>query len=411
MPEMEMNPRLRVAPMPVEISGQRMLIFQDPERITEQTVLMPLEAAVIVQYFDGNHSLRQIQEELMRQAGELVDLKLIQDVVDQLDEHLLLESPRFQAHLRQLNQDWMAQKVRPAYHAGSAYPADPAELTKFLENCYASPDGPGALPGTRVADDLKGIVAPHLDLKESGPCVARAFKLLAERTAASLFVILGVGHMEADRMFVLCDKDFDTPLGPVPADRELIARITRRRQDRNPLYDYVHKQEHSVEFMAVFLKHALRDRKDLRIVPVLCSGFTPNLAAQVPPEQDPVFRDFIGALKAALAERGEPVCFIAGADLAHLGPRYGDRESYAPIRMSEEETTDRQMLEPLLTGHREGFFREIARIKDQRRICGTPAIYALMAASGAARGDLVKWSYWHDRDTNSVVTYAAMALY
>ena len=45
---METNPRLRVTPVPVEVQGWQMLMFQDPDRFTEEAVLMPVEAAAIM---------------------------------------------------------------------------------------------------------------------------------------------------------------------------------------------------------------------------------------------------------------------------------------------------------------------------------------------------------------------------
>jgi len=405
------NPRLRVAPIPVEVNGQQMLMFQDPERITEETVLMPLAAAVIVQFLDGNHSLRQIQEELMRASGQLIDSAVIENLVAELDQHLLLDSPRFHDHLMKLNEEWSRERVRPGYHAGRAYPEKPDELIEFLDGFYRDPGGPGALPGPAGAQDLKAIVAPHMEISDSGAVSAHAFKALAERTDASLFIVFGTGHMEGQRMFVPSDKDFATPLGTVPADRELIARISRLRRDRNPLFDYVHKQEHSIEFMVLFLKHALRDRPNLRIVPVLVAGFAPSVLAGTAPGQDPSFKEFIAALREALAERNEPTVMIAGADLAHLGPRYGDQERYAPIRMAEEEAADRKMLDPLLRADRDGFFQAIAAEKDRRRVCGLPPVYAMLAATDLSRGELLKWAYWHDRDSHSVVTFASLAFY
>jgi hypothetical protein len=406
-----MNPRLRVMPVAVEVQGRKMLLFQDPDRITDETVLMPLEAAAIVQFLDGGHSVRQIQEELTRAAGRIVDSQLIQDLVDQLDEHLLLESPRFHARVREMAEQWAALSARPPSHAGQAYPEDKDQLINFLDSCYTAPDGPGALPGPPRDQSLKGIIAPHMDLRESGPVAAHAFKALAEHSQARLFVIFGTGHDEPQRFFVPTDKDFETPLGAVRTDRELLARIMRRRADRNPLNDYVHKTEHSIEFMAVLLQHALRGRDDFRILPVLASGTAPSVIAKTPPGADPAFRDFMTALKQALGELDEPVCFIAGADLAHLGPRYGDRETWAPIRMGEEEDLDRSMLAPLAAADKEGFFQAIAAKGDQRRICGLPPIYALIEASGAHKGELLKWAYWHDRATHSVVTFASMAMY
>lgn len=409
--EMEIRPRLRVAPLVVEIEGRQMLLFQDEERITEETVVMPVEAAAVIQFFDGSKSVREIQEEFMRQSGQLLDSRIIEDVVAQLDEHLLLDSPRLHQHLRQLNEQWMENRVRPAALAGRGYPGEKKDLVEFLDSFYPAPEGPGLPGASSGADGLKGIVAPHMDIRDSGSVTAHAFKALAERTEAGLFVVFGTGHMEAQRMFVPTDKDFETPLGVARTDREMVERINRLRRDRNPLDDYIHKQEHSIEFMVLFLQHALSGKRDFRIVPVLTAGMTPSIISGMPPSEEPAFLDFMGALKQAISERGEPVCFIAGADLAHLGPRYGDRETYAPIRMGEEEESDRRMLGPLLSGDKEGFFDHVSREKDRRKICGLSPIYSLMEASSPKKGELLKWGYWHDSATHSVVTFASMAFY
>jgi len=412
MDPQEFNPRLRIAPVPIETGGKKMLLFQDPERITEQTVVIPLEAAAIIQFFDGARSIRQIQEELVRQTGEIIDSDLIRQIADELDKHLLLDSPRFHRHLRDLNEKWAALRVRPPGFAGDAYPADKEELARFLDAFYTSPQGPGEPPPPAPSsNDLKGIVAPHMSISDAGATAAHAFKRLAEATEAELFVIFGTGHMEGQRMFVMSDKDYHTPLGPADTDRELVHRVKRLMKDRNPLNDYPHKQEHSIEFMALYLVHALRNRKNMRIMPVLASGTATNTITGTSPAKEPAYKDFMDALRRALDERGEPVCFIAAADLAHLGPRYGDSEHYSPIKMKEEEEADRRMLEPLLAGDEEGFFRVIADERDRRKICGLPPMFAAMEASGAGRAEILKWDYWQDRQTQSVVTFTSMALY
>ncbi|MFO8058591.1 MAG: AmmeMemoRadiSam system protein B, partial [bacterium] len=349
MDELNINPRLRVAPVPVQVEGKKMLLFQDPEGIVEESVLVPLEAAAIIQYFDGSRSVREIQEELTRQTGQLIDSDLIENLARQLDEKLLLDSPRFHGHVMKLNEEWAAQEVRPALHAGNSYPAEKEKLKKFLDGFYTAPDGPGGLPGERKASDLKGIVAPHMNINDSGACTAHAFKALAENTDASLFIIFGTAHMEEQRVFIMSDKDFRTPLGTARTDKDLVNRIARLQSNRNPLHDYIHKQEHSIEFMVVFLQHALAD-SDVRILPVLCNGFQPSVISETSPRKEPAFKDFMSALNTALSERNEKVCFIAGADLAHLGPRYGDQENYGPARMKEEEAEDRKMLDHLAQG-------------------------------------------------------------
>lgn len=410
MEDTELAPRLRVMPIAAEAGGRRVLIFQDQERISEQTVMMPFEAAAIIQFLDGTRSIRQIQEELTRQTGEFIDSDLIKQVIQELDQHLLLESPGFYSHVTKLYEEWANTKVRPPYHAGQAYPADKEELTSFLDKFYADPQGPGEAPAGPRGNSLKGIVAPHMSIKDSGAATTHAFKKLAEGTEAELFVIFGTGHMEEQRMFVLSDKDFQTPLGTAPADKDLVHRVARLQKNRNPINDYLHKQEHSIEFMVVFLQHALAER-EIRILPVLCSGTGPSIISMTPPAKDPAFKDFMQALRKAISERGEQVCFIASADLAHLGPRYGDQERYTPIRMPEEEESDMKMIEPLLSGDGDGFFNVIAGHKDKRKICGLPPVYAAMKASAAEKARLLKWSFWHEEATHSVVTFASMALY
>jgi len=411
MADMEMNPRLRVAPVPVEIQGQKALLIQDPERITEETVVLPLEAAAIIQFFDGTKSVREIQEEIMRLSGQLIDSEAITKLVDELDRLLLLESPRFFDHIKKLADDWRELKARPAANAGRAYPADKAELTAFLDAFYQPPDGPGPLPDAPCANKLKGIVAPHMDIRESGHTIARAFHVLAEQSEADLFVIFGTGHMEPRKIFIPSDKDYETPLGIARTDRGLVDKIAKLCKDRNPMNDYLHKQEHSIEFMVLFLQHALAGKRDFQILPILVAGMNPSVLAKSPPSADPSYRDFMAALKQSLAESGKKPCFIAGADLAHLGPRYGDKETWAPIRMGEEEQNDKKMLAPLAAGDKDGFFTEIANIQDKRKICGLPPIYAAMDAAGAEKAQTLKWSYWHDPDTHSIVSFVSMAMY
>ncbi len=98
-------------------------------------------------------------------------------------------------------------------------------------------------------------------------------------------------------------------------------------------------------------------------------------------------------------------------DLAHLGPQYGDERPVYPLQMEQEEANDRKMLAPLEKGDAEGFFQDIAKIKDARRVCGFPPLYAMMEMMGAKRGEILKWSYWNFEQTNSMVTMSSMAFY
>lgn len=402
-------PKLReITAVPVEHQGRKMLLLQDPEQICETVVMVPMELFPLLSFFDGQHSLRDIQAEIMRATGELIDSELIAKLAEELDQHLLLDSERFQQYLRELSARWNDSAVRPAFHAGQAYPADPEKLRRLLDGFYAPPEGPGPIDQTRGGEaKLKGILAPHIDVKSNGPCYAHAYQALAEGTEADLFLIFGTGHAVAQPPFVLTEKDYETPLGLARTDRELVRQVWRNLRHRSRRDDLPHRKEHSIEFQVLFLQHALAGRRDFRIVPILCGSF--GLFAQTgeSPAADPAFADWLNALRSALA--GRQAAFIIGGDLAHLGPRYGDQERYPQIREPEIRQEDEEMLEWLKSGDWESFFQLIARRQDHRRICGLPAIYAALALFEPRQGELLQWSCWYDAGTGSAVSFAAMA--
>ncbi len=393
-----------------EVEGKRLIIFQDQERLAEQTVALPIELAPIIQLLDGNHSVRDIQEALMRETGELVMTDHIQEIVDLLDQHLILDSPRFQQHMLGLVSDWEQASARPISHAGAAYPEDPAAIEGFLDACYENEHGPGKPDRTGGSNELKGILAPHMNPSDTGAIYAHAYKALIERSRAKLFIILGTGHYEAQQSFVLTEKDYQTPLGIAHTDKEFVSRIKDGLTDCTPRSDMSHSKEHSIEFQVLFLQHALAG-KEFKIVPILVSSLGVSTMTGESPADDPAIGDFLRAIKQVLAEDEREVCFITSGDLAHLGPQYGDAGPVYPAQMQLEEEKDRKMLKAAEKGDAQGFFQQVAEIKDARHVCGFPPLYAMLALMGAQRGELLKWDYWNFEQTRSVVTMASMAFY
>jgi AmmeMemoRadiSam system protein B len=405
------KPKLRnLQALSTEINGKKVLVFQDPERISPEAVMVPAELAPIIRYFDGNHTIRDIQAKLMRTTGELIDSEQIQRIVNELDKYLLLESEHLFQHLKEISTAWEKADVRPPALAGTAYPESAEELRGLLHGFYTDPAGPG-LPDPASANDLKGILSPHIDLKGNGPCYAHAYKTLAERSEAETFFIIGTAHFEAMQTFIFCEKDFATPLGIAETDREFIQLVKRRLKDRSKKTDLTHRLEHSIEFQVIFLQHLFAGKKNLRIIPLLVGSFQHLILSQSSPHEDPLVRDFIEVVRTALSEQEKQVCFITGGDLAHLGPRYGDRELYAPIREPDIKADDQKMIEPLLGADEDAFFQAVAEIQDRRHVCGLSPLYTMLAIIKPERGELLKWSCWFDQATRSAVSFASMAFY
>jgi MEMO1 family protein len=92
------------------------------------------------------------------------------------------------------------------------------------------------------------------------------------------------------------------------------------------------------------------------------------------------------------------VSVIAGADLAHVGRRFGDPFDIHDGVIRQVEERDREDLQHVLTGNATGFYHSVLRDQNQRRVCGINCIYAaLRAVDGAGgQGALLHYDYAHD---------------
>jgi hypothetical protein len=109
--------------------------------------------------------------------------------------------------------------------------------------------------------------------------------------------------------------------------------------------------------------------------------------------------------------RGRKVCFIAGADLAHIGLRFGDATPPDDLELQRLKLEDEAKLKLVTQLDAEGFWECIARDLDSRRICGFPCIYTLLNILEAREGRLLKYDQMDDRNTGSAVSYASLAFH
>jgi len=392
--------------VPVEHEGERYVALRDPSGYTPSVVMLPPALLEVVALFDGEHSIVDIQAELMQRHGELVTREHIEKLIAALDEHGFLDSPAFAERRASIDRAFLDAPSRPASHAGGAYADDPTALRAAMDGFFTSPDGPGAIGIPNGGPPVRALVAPHIDFHRGGPAYAWAYRDLAERGEADLFVIFGTCHAGMRDPFALTRKDYDTPLGPARVDRDFVeALATRARQDCFAS-ELAHRNEHSIEFQAVFLQYLYGGRRDVSVVPVLTSFVHEALARGRGPEDDPRVRGFLDALAETVASSRRKVAFIAGADLAHMGTRFGDPEPVSAAELERIGQEDRAMLASVEAGDAQGFFESVRRDNDRRRICGLSPIYTLLRALGGARGTLRRYGQWPDPE--GVVTFASL---
>ncbi len=380
----------------------KLLILRDTQRISSAIAHIPPALVAIVAQIDGKKSCKQIARELESEYGDEAQ-SLVLELVRQLDESLFLDSDTFARALEKAKGEFLAAQLRPAIHAGGAYHEDPEALrTYIVDHCYA-PARSTALPGHACS-----LVSPHIDPWRGAVAYGHAYQTFAEALSSETdtFLVFGTAHAPMHEPFALLNKGFDTPLGAVPVAGDLVNELsTSARFD--PFRDVLnHKGEHSIEFQAVFLRHAMA-KKPIRIVPIL-AGLGALQARGGDPQRDARVTHFLGKIANMVAREGSRIAVIAGADLAHVGPRFGDRRAFNEDERADLAAVDGESLARSSACEPSLFWEHVAHDLDRRRVCGLAPMYALLRSIGAdARGHTIDYAQNVDPDDGSIVSYAA----
>ncbi len=403
-------PKLRlIDAFPIEISGQQAVCLRDP--FNTRNSFVPREVFDnIVYYFDGNHSITDIQRIYTQRFGESDIQEMIQQVIVELDKNLLLDNSRSRDFIKKLKDDFTNSTIRKDAHAGTAYEADKDKLQVQLDSFFTSTEGPGMPSQFGQTEELKGVIAPHIDLGCGGPCFAWAYKEIAESSDAELFIILGIAHTGTKNIFVLTDKTFETPFGNVETDKDFLNSLQEKNKTDYFEDEFVHKDEHSIGFQAVFLKYLYRQKKSFTIIPILCSSFGEVDGDNFAPGQASQFEEFVSSLKETIKKSEKKICIIASVDLAHVGSRFGDTEIQDDVYLDKLRADDTNMLKYIENLDADGFYNSVQKDHNSRNICGYPAINTLLNVIDATEGKLLKYSQYADK-TNSTVSFASMSFY
>jgi MEMO1 family protein len=384
----------------------RMLMLRDTQGVAPSHAALPAGLVPIVARFTGEHTCAEIARAVSRETGETVPTELVVEVAEELEAALFVDGPRYRAARERIEREFADAPLRPASHAGGAYHADPVKLATYIDTQCLDRAGTRARP----RGGLKGLVAPHIDPWRGATCYGHAYDALrgALTEDVDTFILLGTSHAPMRSPFALCRKAFDTPLGPIEADVESIDALAAAC-DFEPYADqFNHKREHSLEFQAVFLRHLLGPRP-ARIVPVL-AGLGAHQVRGTDPAGDASVERFLDALRGVVATRRAIV--IAGADLAHVGPRFGDAKPLDDRERRELDDRDRQSLEHAVRGDARRFWSDVAQDLETRRVCGLAPVYSLLRVLGDdVRGEVCHYEQTVDPEEGSIVSHAAVAFH
>jgi AmmeMemoRadiSam system protein B len=253
------------------------------------------------------------------------------------------------------------------------YPGDPKRLVNTVDEFIARAEIP-VIEGR--------LLAPHAGHRYSGPVAGYAFKFL-KGLAFDVVALVGPSHYRYPARVLTSGHDaYETPLGEVPIDREILKAL----QEKVPIDIVREDPEHSLEIELPFLQRTL---SDFRLVPLALIDQSLEMAEQ---------------LGHALSEvlKNKNALLVASSDLSHFHP-----QSIAN-RLDQQVLDAIGAYDPAAVVKAEGYGNRIA--------CGRGAIAAVMIAArelGADTATVVHYATSGDvtHRYDQVVGYASAVFY
>ena len=405
------KPRIRpVEAFPIEQQDQTYICLRDPTGLAPEPILLGMGAYFIITLFDGRNDTRDIQGAFVKRFGENLPLDKLNDLIATLDKAYFLDSPKFADRVQRVREDFLSSPDRPAVHAGACYAKEPAPLKREIEGFFAAPEGPGTTEPDRRAGALAGLIAPHIDPRRGAAAYAHAYGHLKAYDAPELVIILGTSHYgSGPELFSATKKNYATPFGAVKTDIDFIERLSARYRGDLFADELLHRNEHSIEFQALFLKWALGNR-DFTVAPILVSSFHEMVLSGAMPGNDPRVASFVEAVRDTLASENRRTLIVAGVDFAHIGRKFGDAFTADEAVAERIKGEDMGLIEFIKRGDPEGFFADILKDRDARRICGLSPMYTQLELLQGHPASLLKYGIAMEPDTGSAVSFASLAI-
>jgi AmmeMemoRadiSam system protein B len=353
-------------------------------KLSEAAIVLPQVLGPLALLCDGEHTLPEIKTALEVRFGLRLSMDMIENLLDQFDQALLLESENFYQARQRVIEDYRAAPYRQPALAGASYPSDPGKLGELLREYLDNVNG--LQPS---AASSRGVISPHIDFQRGGPTYAQVWTSSAAAVReAELVIIFGTDHNGGPGTITLTRQNYASPLGVMPTDLDLVDRLADVLGPEKAFYDeYHHIGEHSIELALVWLQY-LRNGNPCATVPVLCGSFHHFMTGQAFIDGEETYQGFVNVLREEIAQRRTLV--VAAGDLAHLGPAFDgpplDTVAYAKMKLDDD-----LLVERLCQGDAKAFFSFMQDGQYERNVCGLSPFYFTLDVLGQTQGQIVAY--------------------
>ncbi len=164
--------------------------------------------------------------------------------------------------------------IRQPSVAGSWYSGTKSELEKELEVLFRNNEfGPGELPKTLNLESrsIIGGVSPHAGYYYSGECAALTYFNIFKEKIPETIILLGTDHKGYDKIGLMEEGAWRTPLGDLEIDNSLARKICDISEtvisDNSAFIGGLFGKEHNIEIQLPFIKYCAKEH-EVKILPI-----------------------------------------------------------------------------------------------------------------------------------------------
>lgn len=385
-----MRPKLRsVQVSRGEEYGQQVLILSDPCGLSDCAMVLPASLAPVLELCDGTRDIAALRTVLELRTGLRVGPDYLEKMFAALDRALLIDNEHFARVYREAVEKFRAAPSRPPAMADRVYPSKSDLLEQVLCGYFDAilPDA----DDQAKADEVRGLVSPHIDYQRGGTVYAGVWHRAAKAARdTEVAIILGTNHFGGKKLITLTRQSYATPWGVLATAGDVVDAVASALGEEEVFAEeFNHRNEHSVEAAAVWLHYLVKD-KGCELVPVLCGSFQRFIEGYGKPGDDDEVARFVETLRNATADKRTLI--VAAGDLAHVGPAFGDRYPINILEKARVSSADSELMSAIARGDVEEVFQQVKREGDRRRICGLSAIYLALRLLGKASGDITGYA-------------------
>lgn len=351
-----------------------LFLVTDPLAIADDFIVNTLVLGIML-LFDGQREDEEVRKEIIRQTGIFIPEDKFREIVNFFTHNGLFVNGDIKKIILEKSEELVKKGYIDFYFE--------VNLENFLSFLKLNEID------IKRGGNFKALLVPHLDLRVASDAYYRAYNEVSKENYKRIF-IFGVSHYYHDGLFSVCPLDFQTPLGIIKTDKEVVINF-QNSFNINPFERVLsYKKEHSILFQLPYIKYLFDKSK---VVAVLVS-YSESLE-EVKRELDK-FADFI-------VNNYPDSLFISSIDLSHVGKKFGDEFLIDP------EEIDNQYIKLLLSLDSEESLNFLIKTQNKTRIDGMFTNYLFLKVLeklGFKKGQLIYYNKY--LENNSIVSYCSI---